>query len=61
MKAFGKVDSELTYEKLKTYEGFENVSEAESEKIIEGIKRMAKILYLLYENEQQNKMNENEN
>lgn len=48
------LQAELTYEKLKEYKGFENVTEAESVKIIEGIKQLAKNLFFLYQNEQQN-------
>jgi hypothetical protein len=45
----------LTYEKLKTYKGFENITEQEAEREIEIIRRLAKILYYIYMNEQQNK------
>lgn len=48
--------SELTYEKLKTYKGFENITEPESVKYIESIKKLAKILFYLYEHEQQTKL-----
>ncbi|HWY09919.1 MAG TPA: hypothetical protein VN026_01275 [Bacteroidia bacterium] len=44
--------TELTFEKLKTYKGFENMSEEESTKQIEAIKKMAKVMFHLYENEQ---------
>ena len=49
-----KVKTELTYEKLKTYKGFENVTEAEAVKEIEIIKKLAKILYYMYLKEQKN-------
>lgn len=45
--------SELNHEKLKTYKGFENTTEEQAEKQIAIIKRLAKILYYLYMNEQQ--------
>ncbi len=44
--------TELTYETLKLYRGFENTSELEAPKQIEAIKRLAKILYYLHLNEQ---------
>ena len=47
MKAKKKLScpqSELTYEKLKTYKWFENTTEAEAQKQIEIIKKLAKIL-----------------
>lgn len=46
--------TELTYQKLKTYKGFENITEEESVKQIEGIKKLAKILFHLYETEKRN-------
>lgn len=49
-------ESELTYEKLKTYKGFENITEPESVKYIESIKKLAKILFYLYEHEQQTEL-----
>ncbi|MGZ4100237.1 MAG: hypothetical protein ACXVNM_15225 [Bacteroidia bacterium] len=60
MKASKEVSepkSALTYEKLKTYKGFENISEAESEEMITGIRKLAKILFYLYQHEQQQKQN----
>lgn len=45
--------TELTYEKLKTYKGFENVTEAQVEKEIDTINRLVKVLYYLYVYEQQ--------
>ena len=45
--------SELSFEKLKKYKGFENSTEEEAQKQIEIIKKLAKILYYLYQNEQQ--------
>lgn len=50
--------SELTYEKLKTYKGFENVSEEEATKQIGVIKRLAKIMYYMYMEEQKKNMND---
>lgn len=44
--------TELNYEKLKTYKGFENITEEESIKHIEAIKKMAKVMFHLYETEQ---------
>ncbi len=55
-----KVKTELTYEKLKTYKGFENSTEEEAVKQIEAIKTLAKILYYMYMNEQQENNNQNE-
>ncbi len=51
--------TELTFETLKQYKGFENTSEADAAKQIDVIKRMAKILHHLYLNEQhiENKKN----
>lgn len=50
---------ELTYERLKTFKGFEDITEIEAEEQIKIIKRIAKILYYLYMNEgQQNKERE---
>lgn len=45
---------DLTYEKLKMYKGFEDITEAEAQKEIEIIKRLAKILYS-YMQEQEKK------
>lgn len=45
--------NELTYEQLKKYKGFEDLTETQAEREIENIKRLAKILYYLYINEQQ--------
>ncbi len=50
--------NELTYEQLKKYKGFEDLTETQAEKEIENIKRLAKILYYLYINEQQTNNNE---
>ena len=52
--------TDLTCEKLKQYKGFENITEVEAEQQIEIIKRLAKILYNMYMNEQQNN-NQNKN
>jgi ERCC4-type nuclease len=54
-----KVKTELTYEKLKTYKGFENITEAEAVKEIEIIKKLAKILYYMYLKDQKNSNNKN--
>lgn len=61
MKNNRGVNSELTYENLKKYKGFEDTSEAESEKQIEFIKRMAKVMYYMYINETKPKNEDNEN
>lgn len=45
--------SELSFEKLRTYEGFENVTEEEAQIQIEIIKKLARILHYMYMNEQQ--------
>ncbi len=58
-KVVNSPHSELNHQKLKTYKGFENATEEEAEKQILIIKRLAKILYYLYMNEQQTK-NKNE-
>ena len=50
--------NELTYEQLKKYKGFEDITEPQAEKEIENRKRLAKILYYLYINEQQTNNNE---
>ena len=64
MKQINKVNETpqtgLTYEKLKTYKGFEDITEAQAEKEIDNIKRLAKVLYYLYLNEQQTENNTNE-
>ena len=52
--------SELSFEKLKTYKGFENSTEEEAQKQIEIIKKLAKILYCMYMDEQQKNNNQNE-
>lgn len=52
------MQEELTYEQLKKYKGFENITEAQAEREIENIKRLTKVLYYLYVYEQQ--MNNNE-
>lgn len=44
-------ENNLTPEKLRTYKGFENLSDEEVEKNIELIKVFADILYRLYCNE----------
>lgn len=62
MKNNRQVNNELTYEHLKKYKGFEDTSEAEAEKQIEFIKRMVKVMYYMYINEQQkSKIEDNEN
>ncbi len=57
--SFNNCPNELTYEKLKTFKGFENVTEAQAKKEIETIKRLAKILYYLYMHEERNEQNKN--
>lgn len=52
MKNDNKVKTDLTHEKLKQYKGFENSTEEEATKQIEIIKKLAKILYYMYLNEQ---------
>lgn len=52
-----KTKTDLTFEKLKLYKGFENTSESEAEKQIEVIKKLAKTLHYLYISEEQNKSN----
>jgi hypothetical protein len=46
--------TELTFETLQQYKGFENTTETGAIKQIEGIKKLAKILFCLYQHEQQN-------
>lgn len=48
------IEFELTYEKLKTYKGFENSTEEEAEKQIYAIKKLAKILFYLYLSDEHN-------
>ena len=60
MKNDSKVRTDLTYEKLKKYKGFENSTEEEAIKEIEIIKKLAKILLYMYKNEQKNSNNKNE-
>lgn len=50
-----KQNTELTFEKLKTYPGFENITEAESVKQIDSIKRFAKLLYSMYKSDLERK------
>lgn len=45
-------NSELTIEKLRTYKGFENITETEAEIHIIAIKKLARVLYGVYLNEQ---------
>ena len=56
-----KVKTELTYEKLKTYKGFENSTEEEAEKQIDAIKRLAKVLLYMYIDEEQENNNNQKN
>lgn len=53
MKKLGKLNvpftEELSHEKLKTFKGFENINEAEAEKQILVIKKLARILFYLYQ------------
>lgn len=41
--------NELTPEKLRTYKGFENSTEEQAEKQIHFIKKMARVIYHLYQ------------
>lgn len=43
--------NELTIEKLRNYEGFENVDEAEAKEHIKLIKTFARVLYDIYQQE----------
>lgn len=60
MKHNRQVNSELNYEHLKKYKGFEDINEADAEKQIEFIKRMAKVMYYMYIEEQKSKKENNE-
>ena len=53
--AFGieQAKEELTIEKLRAYDGFENSTEAEAIQQIEIVKKLAKILHCMFMNEQQ--------
>lgn len=42
---------ELTIEKLRSYAGFEDFSDEKAQEAIQNIKRFAKILFLIYQNE----------
>ena len=44
--------TELTFETLKQYKGFENISEDQAVKEIDNMKKLAKILFHLHTNEQ---------
>ena len=50
-------NSELTIEKLRTYKGFENITEEEAQIHIIAIKKLARVLYGIYLNEQKQKAN----
>ena len=52
--------SELSFEKLRTYKGFENVTEEEAQIQIEIIRKLARILHYMYMNEQQMNNDKNE-
>ena len=43
--------NELTIEKLRTYEGFENVDESEAKEHIKLIKTFARVLFDIYQQE----------
>ena len=43
--------SELTTTKLRSYTGFENFTDEQAEIAIQNIKRMAKILFSIYQND----------
>lgn len=60
MKNDNKVKADLTLEKLKQYKGFENSTETEANQQIEIIKRLAKILFYMYINEQKIKNSKSE-
>lgn len=45
----------LTYEELKKCKGFENITQAEAEKELEVINRIAKMMYYMYMSNQQQK------
>ena len=55
MKTIDQVNSqkvpEVTYAELKTFKGFENLTEAEAEKELIVINKIARIMYFLYVNE----------
>ena len=44
--------NELTTEKLRTYKGFESISEEEAAASVDAIRKLAKILFYLYLNEE---------
>lgn len=54
-------NTELTFESLKTYPGFENATEEESVKIISNIKRLAKVLYSMYQSDLKKEAEEKNN
>jgi len=47
---------ELTIETLKTFEGFENISDEEAKEIIKSLEQFAYILYQLHQLAYQNKI-----
>lgn len=51
----GPPEMELTYEQLKTFKGYEDLKEEEAEIHIYTLKKLAKILYCMYLNDEQNK------
>jgi len=61
IKGVNDLNTELTYETLKKYKGFENITEEQAVKEIEVIKRLAKILHCLYVSEQQNTVEPKDN
>ncbi len=48
-------NSELTIEKLRTYKGFENFTEEQAQIAILNIKRLAKLLFGMYSNDNPSK------
>ena len=48
----------LTKEKIKTYKGFENISEEEAEEILTSIDTLCQIIYGQYQNQKRRKSHE---
>lgn len=44
-------NSELTIQKLRSYTGFENYSDEQAEIAIQNIRRLAKLLFSMYQND----------
>ncbi len=49
-------NSELTIEKLRTYKGFENFTDEQAQKFITNIKRLTKLLFGMYSNNNPSKV-----